>query len=199
MAAVPPVDIPPIEEPPVDPLGIVHQALILCGVIEDINRVRIIVFEGINSVVFMGNLTDEEIEKMAGRLAKHTPANMRVILGMGQIKRLKTFAYWVRKMRREGKPVDLDMMDAAALDTIADKVALTTPSKADEKLFYPPLFDPKKYVAWSRSFANYLDSRIGKSDVPLSYVVHPEDANPDEAVDEYQCPMLRGANGFLSQ
>jgi hypothetical protein len=89
MAAIPPVDIPPMEEPPVDPLAMVHQALILCGVIEDIDRVRIIVFEGINSVVFMGNLTDEEIEKMAGRLAKRTPANTRVILGMGQIKRMK--------------------------------------------------------------------------------------------------------------
>jgi hypothetical protein len=187
MAAVPPVDdIPPMEEPPVDPLAIVHQALILCGVIEDIDRVRIIVFEGINSVVFMGNLTDEEIEKMAGRLAKRTPANTRVILGMGQIKRTKTFAYWVRKMHHEGKPVDLDAMDAAALDTVADEVALTTPSKADEKLFYPPPFDAKKYVAWSRSFANYLDSRIGKSDVPLSYVIRPADANPDDAVDEYQ-------------
>jgi hypothetical protein len=187
MAAVPPLDIPPVdEEPPIDPMAQVHQALTLCGVIEDIERVRIIVFEGINSILFMGNLMDEEIEKMAQRLAKRTPANTRVILGMGQIKRLKTFAYWVRKMRREGKPLDIDALDAAALDGVADEVALTMTSKADEKLFYPPPFDAKKYVAWARSFANYLDSRIGKSDVPLSYVIRPADTNPDDAVDEYQ-------------
>jgi hypothetical protein len=28
--------------------------------------------------------------------------------------------------------------------------------------------------------------RIGKSDVPLSYVIHPENANPDDDADEYQ-------------
>jgi hypothetical protein len=105
---------------------------------------------------------------------------------MGQIKQLKTFGYWVYKMCCEGKPLDLNALDVAALDGGADEVALTTPSKADMKLFYPPPFDAKKYVAWSRSFASYLDSCIGKSDMPLSYVICPETANPDAATDEYQ-------------
>jgi hypothetical protein len=68
MAAVPPVEPPvvaPEEEPPVDPLVQVHQAFTVCGIIQDIDCVRIIVFKGINSVTFLGNLTDDEIEKMA--------------------------------------------------------------------------------------------------------------------------------------
>jgi hypothetical protein len=59
MAAVPPVEppivAPPEEEPPVDPLQQVHQAFTVCGIIQDIDRLRIIVFEGINLVMFLGN------------------------------------------------------------------------------------------------------------------------------------------------
>jgi hypothetical protein len=189
MAAVPPVEPPviaPEEEPPVDLLAQVHQAFTVCGIVQDIDRVRIIVFEGINSITFLGNLTDDEIEKMAVRLAKRTPANTRVFLGMGQIKRLKTLAYWIRKMRREGQAIDIDNLDEAQLDSVADEVALTTPTKPDEKLFYPLAFDSTKYVSWSRSFANYLDSRIGKANVSLSYIIRPVDADPEQAVDEYQ-------------
>jgi hypothetical protein len=32
--------------------------------------------------------------------------------------------------------------------------------KVDAKLYYPPPFDPMKYVQWERSFENYLDSRL---------------------------------------
>jgi hypothetical protein len=167
-------------------LAQVHRAFTICGIIEDIERARVIVFEGINSVHFIGNLTDDEIEKMAARLAKRTPANSRVTLGMGQIKRLKTLAFWIRKMRREGQDYDIDNLDEAQLDTVADEVALTTTTKPDEKLFYPSTFDSTKYVSWSRSFANYLDSRIGKANVSLSYVIRPVDADPEQAVDEYQ-------------
>jgi hypothetical protein len=189
MAAIPPVEPPVVpleEEPLVTPLDQVHRAFTTCGIIQDIDCVRIIVSKGINLVLFLGNLTDDEIKKMATQLAKHTPANMRVILGMGQIKQLKTLAYWICKMHREGQEVDIDNLDAAQLDLVADKVALTTPTKPDEKLFYPPAFDLTKYISWSRSFTNYLDSHIGKANMSLSYVICPVDADPDLAVDEYQ-------------
>lgn len=60
------------------------------------------------------------------------------------------------------------------------------PPKKEEKLFYPEKFEAKQYKAWSRSLVNYLDSIIGKSGVPLTYVIRAEDVTPDDAVDEYQ-------------
>jgi hypothetical protein len=69
IAAIPPAEAPvvdsPEEEQPIDPLDQVHQAFTTCGIIQDIDRVRIIVFKAINSVLFLGNLTDDEIKKMA--------------------------------------------------------------------------------------------------------------------------------------
>jgi hypothetical protein len=56
-AGAPPVDIPPVdEEPLVNPMAQVHQALTLCGVIKNIEHVCIIVFEGINLRLFLGNI-----------------------------------------------------------------------------------------------------------------------------------------------
>jgi hypothetical protein len=44
------------EEPLVNPMAQVHQALTLCGVIKNIEHVCIIVFEGINLRLFLGNI-----------------------------------------------------------------------------------------------------------------------------------------------
>jgi hypothetical protein len=58
--------------------------------------------------------------------------------------------------------------------------------KKDEKMFYPEKLNPKKFISWMRSFENYLDSVLGKSKVPLTYVIQPEGVIVDDAVDEYQ-------------
>jgi hypothetical protein len=59
-------------------------------------------------------------------------------------------------------------------------------SADEDKVGQLAKFDPKKYVAWARSFENYLDSLRGKLGVPLSYLLRPEDANPAQAAEEYQ-------------
>jgi hypothetical protein len=58
--------------------------------------------------------------------------------------------------------------------------------RQDAKLYYPPAFDYKKYIQWERSLENYLDSRRGRSKIPLSYVIRPDDVNPEEAETEYE-------------
>jgi hypothetical protein len=56
---------------------------------------------------------------------------------------------------------------------------------SDSKLYYPETFVATDYKNWIKKVENYLDSRTGKSGVPLSYVIRPADANPAEAPDEY--------------
>jgi hypothetical protein len=58
--------------------------------------------------------------------------------------------------------------------------------KKDDKLYYPEKFNPKKYISWARSFKNYLNSVRGKSKVPLSYIICPNDVDPAQATTEYQ-------------
>ena len=55
----------------------------------------------------------------------------------------------------------------------------------DSKLYYPEAFVATDYKNWIKKVENYLDSRTGKSGVPLSYVIRPARVDPLEAPDEY--------------
>ena len=59
----------------------------------------------------------------------------------------------------------------------------------DSKLYYPEAFVATDYKNWIKKVENYLDSRTGKSGVPLSNVIRPSDVDPAEAPDEYTRAM----------
>jgi hypothetical protein len=67
-----------------------------------------------------------------------------------------------------------------------EKADSASETKRDDKLMYPPKFNPSKYISWARTFENYLDSIKGQSKIPLSYIIRPENVNLDDAVDAYQ-------------
>ena len=56
-------------------------------------------------------------------------------------------------------------------------------------MYYPDAFTENDYKNWIKKVENYLDSRTGKSGVPLSYVIRPANADPAHAPDEYTCAM----------
>ena len=85
---------------------------------------------------------------------------------MARTKTLKAIAHWVRRKSRER------VLDAEAMK-----------DKADLKLYYT--FVPSDYKNWVKNVTNYLDSRMGKAGVPLSYVICAADVNPNDAPDEY--------------
>ena len=161
--------------------------LLLCGITDQQARTRLIEFEGLGTLDEFGDYTDEEIADMAKRNEMRTPANVRVHFGIARIKKLKAVAFWVRKQRREGVPVDVANLTAAVIaDAITEKTLTPSGSKKDEKLFEPEKFEPKRYKQWSRSMENYLDSILGQSGVPLSYVTRDEDVDPNEAETDYK-------------
>ena len=52
-------------------------------------------------------------------------------------------------------------------------------------MYYPDAFTANDYKNWIKKVENYLDSRTGKSGVPLSYVIRPANVDPADAPDEY--------------
>jgi hypothetical protein len=190
MAAVPPAALPVGLDPMIPPD--VDFVLMMCGVGVTVDgddpaaRARVIRLEGLNSLAAFGFYTDEEIADMAQRNERRSPAALRVRMGLGHIKRLKAVSYWVKKARREGRDLDALELNPDLLDELMEEMSHQVTTKKDEKLFYPEKFEAKRYKAWSRSLYNYLDSIIGKAGVALTYVIRPEDVDPDDAVDEYQ-------------
>jgi hypothetical protein len=139
-AQVPPAVVVPPGLPEMD------YVLFLCGLTDQATRARLMNLEGLDTLYEFGDATDSEIEGMATRNERRTPANQQVHLGMGRIKRLKAVAYWVCKQRREGVPVVVMNLTAAVIaQRIAEQTLLPPDGKKDEKLFEPEKFDPKHF------------------------------------------------------
>jgi hypothetical protein len=168
-AQVPPAVVQPpiVVGVPNPPFHEMDQVLLLCGVTDQAARVRLINFEGLETIAEFGNANDAEIMDMAKRNESRTPAVQRVHLGMSRIKKLKAVAFWACKQQREGVGIDINNLNAAVInDTIKEMTLAPASAKKDEKLFKPDKFEPKRYKQWSRSVANYLDPMMGQSGFP---------------------------------
>ncbi|KAI2509730.1 hypothetical protein MHU86_4712 [Fragilaria crotonensis] len=170
----------------------------VCGLTDIAAQTRLIDFEGIDEVEDLANYTDREIDQMADRNAKRNPANQRVQFGLKRTKYLKAVCHWVRKNVREGAPCDVrELTPALIAELIQDMIARASQKDSDSKLYYPEAFSATDYKNWIKKVENYLDSRIGKSGVPLSYVIRPANVDPAEAPDEYTRAMW--ATSFETQ
>lgn len=164
----------------------IRYVLHVCGVKDIPAQTRLIEYEGIESVDHLANYSDAEIEAMADRNSKRTPTNTRIQFGMARTKTLKAITHWVHKKSREGATCDLrELTPELIAELIMEINASAGKEKPDSKLYYPDTFVANDYKNWIKKVTNYLDSRIGKAGVPLTYVIRAPDVNVDDAPDEY--------------
>ena len=174
--------------------GLEHQGIRyvfhMCGLRDIPSQTRLIEFEGIEQVTDLANYTDSEIDTMADRNSNRTPNNTRVQMGLARTKALKAITHWVRKKLREGVDCDLRELNQPLIHELIREINEKASKKdSDSKLYYPDAFTASDYKNWITKVENYLDSRTGKSGVPLSYVVRPVGVDPAEAPDEYTRAM----------
>jgi hypothetical protein len=123
---------------------------------------------------------------MADRNSKTTPAATHIQFGMARTKTLKAITHWVRKKSREGATCDLRKLTPELIAELISLIkAITGKERLDSKLYYPDAFVANDYKNWIKKVTNYLDSRIGKAGVPLTYVIRAHDVNVDDAPDKY--------------
>jgi hypothetical protein len=148
----------------------IHYVFHVCGLRDIPSQTRLIEIEGIESVEDLANYTDSELE------------NMR----LQRTKTLKAITHWVRKRIREEAECDLCLLNQNLIAELIMEINAAAGKKdADSKLYYPDAFSATNYKNWIKKVENYLDSRTGKAGVPLSYVIRPVKADPDDAPDEY--------------
>lgn len=170
--------------------GLEHQPIRfvfhVCGLRDIPSQTRLIEYEGLETVEELANYTDSELDSMADRNSKRSPAATRVLMGLSRTKKLKAVKFWVNKKLREDAPCDLMELNDAMIARLIREMSLVKDGKeSDSKLYYPDAFNASDYKNWIKKVTNYLDSRKGKAGVPLSYVIRPSDADPDNAPDEY--------------
>ncbi len=163
-----------------------RYVLHMCGIRDIQSQTRLIEYEGIEEVDQLAIYDDKEIESMADRNSKRTPANTRIQFGMARTKALKAIVHWIRKKSPKGVTCDLrELTPAFIAELILELNADAGKDKADLKLYYPDAFVPNDYKNWIKKVTNYLDSRMGKAGVPLSYMICAADADPKKAPDAY--------------
>jgi hypothetical protein len=163
-----------------------RYVLRVCGLRDIPSQTRLIEYEGLETIEELANYTDSELDAMADRNSKRTPQNTRIQLGLARTKKLKAVKYWITKKLREDSPCDLVELNDAFIAGLIREMSLAAGEKStDSKLYYPEAFNASDYKNWIKKVTNYLDSRKGKAGVPLSYVIRPAEANPDNATDEY--------------
>jgi hypothetical protein len=163
-----------------------RYVLHVCGLRDIPSQTRLIEFEGLEEIEELANYTDAELDTIADRNSKRSPAATRVQMGLARTKKLKAVKFWINKKLRENAACDLTELTDALIGELIREMSLTKSDKdSDSKLYYPDAFNANDYKNWIKKVSNYLDSRKGKSGVPLSYVIRPVDADPEDAQDEY--------------
>jgi hypothetical protein len=97
--------------------------------------------------------------------------------GDPRVKSLQAFAFWATDMHRRGLPLDLNTFDAAMLVTYKEMVRVERAKKdIDTKVPLPDVLDNKTdWENWELSLINHLQSKNGIDNIPLSYVIRPDD------------------------
>ena len=163
-----------------------RYVLHVCGLRDIPSQTRLIEYEGLENIEDLAHYTDSELDTMADRNSKRSPTPTRVQMGLARTKKLKAVKVWISKKLRENAACDLMELTEPLIAKLIQEMSLTKSDKdSDGKLYYPDVFNASDYKNWIKKVSNYLDSKKGKSGVPLSYVIRPSDADPNNAPDEY--------------
>ena len=168
----------------VDPLGDLQATISLCGFTVAM-RNRLITNEGWTSLEDVSFFTGSDVANIAKQNASR-PTASRIFITMVQQNKLKALFYWAKRRRQEGADYDITELDAARINELMDERALDEDEKDGTDKLFPPKFDPKDFESYKLQVENYLDSQRGVTNVPLSYIIRPDNVNPDDATNEHQ-------------
>jgi hypothetical protein len=143
-----------------DPVAQLHQVLATCRITTQADHDRIINVEGFNSIDDLGILhKDRDVDAMAKRMAAHTQADGRVILGTVALMQLKALAFWVRDKQKLNMEINPDNWTAEETVTTQTRMAI---AKEFKEMGDPSIkeeigkFDLDYFETFDDAFVNLL-------------------------------------------
>ena len=143
---------------------------------------------GFNSLNDFFDVTETDIRDMAESFSNRSPAANHINFGMRRIKWLITMMHWCQDHQRCSE--DPDLANFANADAFKEALQVSSERallrKNDSNQVHTickaadpgKLKDEKKWPNWEPAFVNYLSTIHGVKGIPLSYVVHANEA-PD--------------------
>ena len=175
----------------VDPYIIVDQCLEWIGFGIPNQRASISTEVGFNSLNALNDIKEKDIRDMANSFQKRTITN-RINFGMRRTKWLIAMMHWVQDFSCCSKQPTIDDFVTAnnfkqALSTAVQRASLRKVDMDQVDMISKAadpgkLKDERKWPEWYPAFVNYLSTIPGDYGVPLSYIVHDNEA-PDHMRD----------------
>ena len=154
------------------------------------NQRNAIASDGFEDFEDILQLSEKDIVELAKGFGDRTGAQ-KLIFGLRRTNLLKATVHWVQDFRRVSREPTLDDISdldefREAIDTARQRAQIRKNS-ASESESLSKASDPgklkrqKDWQVWSRSLRNHLSTILGQDGVPLSYIIHDDDApNYDE-------------------
>ena len=162
------------EEPPILPIdfrGVLEQILRFT-----VNQANTLINEGYDTAIELKFWSPEDVKTWASNKTKLPATRGGCGFGDPRVKSLQAFAFWATDMHRRGLPLNLEDFDAAMLVAYKEMVRVERAKRdLDAKVPLPEVLDNKAdWEHWELSLMNHLQSKNGIDNIPLSYIIRPE-------------------------
>ena len=115
-----------------------RYVLHVCGLRDIPSQTQLMEFEGLEIIEDLAHYTDSELDTMAVRYSKRSPAATRVQMGLAHTKKLKAVQFWISKKLRENAACDFIELTEPLIAELIWELSLTKSDKdADGELYYP--------------------------------------------------------------
>jgi ribosomal protein L35AE/L33A len=145
-----------------------HVVFTMCGINNKATRANIIMQKGFTQL-------EEDVSKMAKRMAMRTQAEGRVLLGTVMIKHLQTLIWWVRDQQKCGLTLNVVDFEVSTMNQASEmKTLLCERAKKEHSITDIGKFDLDDFNWHEDAFLNLLTQSFEVLRESLCYSVHPE-------------------------
>lgn len=148
-------------------------------------RAERIMEEGLETYEDFRTLTEDDIQSMVTTMSKRTIADGRVVIKVGESRKLKALMHWIQDFYRCSDEPSFDVLNQDALRTAADRAKARQNAKQnDSSALMPDKFTTdKQWDSFYKATKVYLSTLLGVNGVPLVYIIR-ENELPKEGMDD---------------
>ena len=144
--------------------------------------------QGYTTLAMLGDLSDEQIDKMVANLIRQPQADRTIEYPSKAVENLKVLCFWVRENARTGVAtlaanytVDMKEVSEENRSIYLETIAIL---RGRTLLKPEPFTDPTKWDKWWDRWSTYMSQLRGSAMCPLTYVFRPEVPAPDAEADD---------------
>jgi hypothetical protein len=154
------------------------------------------VAEGFSSIKDLGDIKMKDVNEMCKKISGLSAACRGVRIGLVLVRRFKGFVFWVRDHQHRGQVPNEEDWNLDVCKEALEAMDMEDQRKDEDSKIDPPgKLKDHEWLAWNLRLENFLNSRLGASNVPLNYISRKEipdtyEFENDEETLIHSCPLI---------